>query len=87
MIFHIQPVTDLVALAIDRQRLAIQRIEDHQRDQLLGEVERAVVVGTVGDDGRQAVSTAPGAHQMVTGGLGGRIGAAGGVRCGFGEQW
>jgi hypothetical protein len=44
VIFHIEPVTDLVALAIDRQRLAIQRIEEHQRDQLLGEVIRAVVV-------------------------------------------
>ncbi len=86
VIFHIEPVTDLVALAIDRQRLAIERIEDDQRDQLLGEVERAVVVGTVGDDGRQAVSTAPGAHQMVTGGLGGRIGAAGGIGGGFGKE-
>lgn len=66
VIFHIEPVTDLVTLAVHRQRFAIQRVEDHQRDQLLGEVVRAVVVGAVGDDGRQAVSTAPGAHQMVT---------------------
>ncbi|MNT67991.1 hypothetical protein D3C72_2061850 [compost metagenome] len=52
MVFHIEPVTDLVALAIDRQRLAIQGIEDHQRDQLLGEVAWAVVIGAVGDNGR-----------------------------------
>ncbi|MNE07535.1 hypothetical protein D3C80_1001580 [compost metagenome] len=32
MIFHIEPVTDLVALAIHRQWLAIQRVQDHQRD-------------------------------------------------------
>ncbi len=89
MIFYIEPVTDLVALAIDRQRLAIQCIEDHQRDQLLGEVIRAVVVGAVGDDGRQAVGTAPGAYQVVTGSLGGRIGAAGGVGGCLGKelQW
>ena len=86
VVFHIEPVTDLVALAIDRQRLAIQRVEDDQRDQLLGEVVRAVVVGAVGDDGRQTVSAAPGAHQMVTGGFGGRIGAARGVRRCFGEK-
>ncbi len=89
VVFHIEPITDLVTLAVYRQRFAIQGVEDHQRDQLLGEVVRAVVVGAVGDDSRQAVSTAPGAHQMVTGGLGGRIGAAGGIRGGFGKerQW
>lgn len=50
---------------------------------------RAVVVGTVGDDGGQAVGAAPGAHQMVAGSLGGRIGAAGGVGGGLGKerQW
>ncbi|MNE07534.1 hypothetical protein D3C80_1001570 [compost metagenome] len=36
----------------------------------------AVVVGAVGDQGRQTVGTTPGAHQMVAGGLGGRVGAA-----------
>ncbi len=86
VIFHIEPVTDLVTLAVHRQRFAIQRIEDDQRDQLLGEVERAVVVGTVGDYGRQAVSTAPGSHQMVTGSLGGGIWTAGGIGSGFGKE-
>ncbi|MNH14501.1 hypothetical protein D3C79_740940 [compost metagenome] len=52
VIFYIEPVTDLVALAVDRQRLAIQGVEDHQRDQLLGEVAWAVVIGAVGDNGR-----------------------------------
>ena len=56
VVFHIEPVTDLVTLAIDRQRLAIQRVKNDQRDQLLGEVVRAVVIGAVGDDGWQAVS-------------------------------
>ncbi len=66
MVFHIEPITNLVTLAINWQWLAIQRIEDHQRDQLLGEVVRAVVVRAVGDDGGQAVGAAPSAHQMVT---------------------
>lgn len=87
MILNIEPIADLVALAINRQRLAIQRIEDDQRDQLFGEMIGAVVVGAVGNDGRQAISTAPGSHQMVAGGLGGRIGAAGGVRGGFSKEW
>lgn len=32
MTFHIEPVTDLVALAIDWQRLAIQHLKNDQRE-------------------------------------------------------
>lgn len=86
VIFHIEPIADLVTLAIDRQRLAFQGIEDHQRDQLLGEVIRAIVVGAIGHHGRQAISTAPSAYQMIARCLGGRVGTAGGIGGGFGEQ-
>ncbi|MNN76564.1 hypothetical protein D3C81_1929530 [compost metagenome] len=44
MVFDVQPVTDLVAFAIDRQRLAFQCVENDQRDQFLGEMVRAIVV-------------------------------------------
>ena len=52
MIFDIQPVTYLRAVAVYRQRLAIQRVQNGQRDQLLRDVVRAVVVRAVGDEGR-----------------------------------
>src|SRR5690606_23364228 len=70
----------------DRQRLAIQRVEDDQRDQLLGEVIGAVVVRAVGDQHRQAVGALPGTDQMVGRSLAGRIGRAGRVGRGLGEQ-
>src|SRR3546814_12960612 len=38
VVFDEQPVADLRAIAIDRQRLAIEGIEDDQWDQLLGDV-------------------------------------------------
>ncbi len=44
VVFYKQPVMDLVTLAIDRKRLAFQCVENYQRDQLLGEVERTVVI-------------------------------------------
>jgi hypothetical protein len=44
MIFNIQPVTDLVAFAVNRQRFTIQRIQDNQRDQFFREMVRAVVI-------------------------------------------
>ena len=65
----------LHAVAIDGQRLARQGVDDHQRDQLFREVIGPVVVAAVGGDHRQAGGVVPGAHQMVAGGLAGRVGA------------
>ena len=55
VIFHIQPVAHLLTIAIDRQRLAIAGVQDHQRDQLLGELVGTVIIGAVGDGDRQTV--------------------------------
>jgi hypothetical protein len=44
MIFDIQPVTDLIALAVNRQRFTVQRIQNNQRDQFFREMVRAVVI-------------------------------------------
>jgi hypothetical protein len=86
MVVDVEPVANLVALAVDRQRLAVQGVEDHQRDELLGKVIRAVVVRAIGGDHRQSVGVVPGAHQMVGRGLAGGIGGIGLVAGGFGEQ-
>ena len=72
-----EPVADLLAVAVDGKRLALERVGDHERDELFGELEGAVVVGAVGDDGGQAVGVDPGADEMVAGGLGGGVGAVG----------
>ena len=79
VIFHIEPVCGSGhPCRTPAAVLPSKCVEDHQRDQLLGEVVRAVVVGAVGDDGRsEAVSTTPGAPDGRRA-LGGRNGAAGG---------
>ena len=64
---HIQPVPDLPAVAVDRQRLALQTVEDHQRDQLFRKLMRAVVVGAVGRERGQAVGVMIGADKVVAG--------------------
>lgn len=86
VIFDIEPVTNLVSLAINRQGLAFQRVKDDQRDQLLREVAWAIVIRAVGDQYRQAVGTAPGANQVIGAGLTGRVRRAWVIRCGFGEE-
>ncbi|KVK77358.1 hypothetical protein WS90_22390 [Burkholderia cepacia] len=44
VIFDVEPVTNLLAIAIDRQRLARERIQDDQRNQLLGKMVWTIVV-------------------------------------------
>src|SRR5690554_2257062 len=65
VVFNIEPVTDLVAFAVDRERLTFQGVEDHQRDELFREVVGAVVVTAISDQYRQAVGALPGAYQVV----------------------
>ena len=65
VILHIEPVADLRAVAVNRQRLVIERTQDHQRDQLFRELARAVIIGTVGHQRRHPERPEPCAHQMV----------------------
>ena len=85
MVGHIQPVADLLAVAVHRQRLARQCVNDHQRNELFRKVIGAVVVAAVGGEHRQAIGVVPGAHQMVAGGLAGRVGAVGLIAVGLGK--
>ena len=77
MIFYIQPVTNLLTIAINRQRFAAKRIDDHQGDELFGKLIRTVIVGAVGGEHRQAIGMMICAHQMVAGAFTRRIGAVG----------
>src|SRR3954466_4361924 len=38
VILHVDPVADVAAVAVDGQRPAVEGVEDHQRDQLFGEL-------------------------------------------------
>ena len=86
MVFNKQPVANLHPVAVHGQRFAVERVQNHQRDEFFGEVIRAVVVRAIGYDGRQAVSAQPCADEMVAGSLGSRIGAGRGVGRGFSKQ-
>jgi hypothetical protein len=85
VVLDVEPVADLLAVAVDGQRLAGQGVVDDQRDELFREVVGTVVVGAVGGQHRQAVGVVVGAHQMVAGRLAGRVRAVRFVAVGFGE--
>src|SRR5712691_7154941 len=54
VILDIEPVADIVALAVDRDRLTRQRLQDRERDQLFREMIGAVIVRAVAHHGRQS---------------------------------
>ena len=86
MVFHIEPVAYVLALAINGQPLAVADIVDEQRNQFLGELVRTVVVGAVGYDNRHAVSVVEGTYEMVRTCLAGAVRTVGIIFCGFLEE-
>ena len=75
MVFHIEPVAHVLALAIHREGLAMPNVVNEQRYQLFGELVRTVVVRTVGHDGRHAVGVVERPHKVVGRGFGSTVGA------------
>ena len=75
VVYHVQPVTHVLTLAVYRQRLAVTDVVDEQRNQFFWELVRSVVVRTVGHDGGHAVGIVEDTDKMVTAGLAGTVGA------------
>ena len=71
VVVDIQPVTHILAVAVHRKLLALQRIVDDQRDQLLRELVRSVIVGAVCDVRRELVSINVCLYQHIRGCLAG----------------
>lgn len=87
VVLNIEPVADLLAVAVDRQRLALKGVRDHERDELLWKLIWPVVVRAVGDDSGQPVGMDPGTDEVVRGRLGRSVWAVGGVGGVFVKGW
>ena len=73
VVLDIEPVADVLAVAVDRQLLVGQRVDDHQRDELLREVVRAVVIRAARDRRRDLVGAVVGHDEQVSTDLRSRI--------------
>ena len=73
VILDVEPVADVLAVTVDRQLLVGQRVDDHQRDELLREVVRAVVVRAARDRRRDLVGAMVSHDKQVRTGLRSRI--------------
>ena len=81
VILDIKPVTDVLAIAVDRKILAMQCNVDHQRDELLRELIRAVVIAAVRDIGRELIGVHESLDHKVRRSLAGRIRTVRIIRC------
>ena len=55
---HVEPVANVLAIAVDRQGLVFQHVEDHKRDEFFRKLIGPVVVRAIRDGHRQAVGMA-----------------------------
>src|SRR5258708_152891 len=85
VILDVKPVANVFAVAVDRERLAGARVQDHERNKLLGKLVRPVVIGAVGGQNRKVISMVTGADQMIRSRLGRGVRAVGLVRGGLAE--
>ena len=63
VVAHVQPVPDVLAVAVHREGLAFDSVQQNKRGQLLRKLIRAVVVRTVGRHRVQAIGVVIGPHQ------------------------
>ena len=73
VVLDVEPVADVLAIAVNRQLLVGQRVDDHQRDELLWEMVRAVVIRAARDCCRDLVGAMVGHDEQVSTGLRSRI--------------
>src|SRR5713226_3599635 len=76
----------MTSITVDGKRLSVKRIEQGQRDQLLGKLVRAIVVRAVGDGCANPICLEVSANKMVCGRLRSRIRRVGRVSCRFAEE-
>src|SRR5271157_1800127 len=86
MIFDIKPIANIFPIAVNRQRLSLQGIENNQRNEFFRELIWAIIIRTVGYCHRQEESFIVGAHQMVGSRLGRGIWAVGTIWSVFAEK-
>src|SRR5574344_747546 len=85
VVFHIEPVADILTFSIDGEGFAVAYIIYKERNQFFRKLVGTVVVRAVGDNGGHSVSVVECADEMVTARFGCAVWAMGGIFSLFGE--
>jgi hypothetical protein len=65
MINYIKPVSNILSISVDRERLFLHKIQNHQGNEFLRKLIRAEIIGTIGDYCRKIKSTKICFDQMI----------------------
>ena len=84
VVVDVQPVAHVEPVAVERHLAAVEQVRDEQRDDLLRELVRPVVVGAPRDADGQAVRAVVGAGEQVRARFGRRVRRVGQQRVAFG---
>ena len=66
MVFDVNPIAHVPAIAINRNRLVVHCIGERERQKLFGKLTRSIVVSATRDDGVEAKSVVRGANEMFS---------------------
>src|SRR6185312_3639929 len=81
-----KPVTNILTITVDRKRLPIYCVQDHERYQLLGKLAGSVVIRAIGRKHRETIRMPERPNEMVGGSFGRGIRTVRSICCGFGES-
>ena len=86
MVFNIQPIANILTLAINRQRFTVKDIVDKERNELFRKLVRTVIIGTVRYNCRHSICIMKRTNKMITACLGCRIRRMRIIFCRFVEE-
>ena len=66
VVYHVEPVANVLAVAVDREGFVFQHVEDHKRDELFWKLIGPVVVRAIRDSDREAIGVAIRLDEKVT---------------------
>ena len=73
VILDVKPIANVYALAVDGQLFVVERVDNHERNQLFREVKRSVVVRAAADCRGDFVRALISLHEQIGGGFTGGI--------------
>src|SRR5215469_174028 len=65
MVIDVEPITNVAAVAVDRQFLSANGIDDHKRDEFFWKLIWSVIVGAIRDRHRQTMRVRAGTDEKI----------------------
>ena len=65
VVFNVQPITDVLSIAIDWEGFALKSVQKHQRNKFFRKLIWAIIIGTTRDQRMQTIRLVIGSDKMI----------------------